>query len=198
MAYLGNAPTSVPLSSADILDSAITTAKIANGTIAIADLSATGTASSSTYLRGDNSWASAGGNNTPAFSATASGDQSVSSGVDTKVAYNSEVYDTDNCYNPTTYRFTPTTAGKYFLLANARCRRTTDFNDLQFSIFKNGSSISRFQINSSFHNESMLMTTVVEANGSTDYFEVYVNQSSGETDTGMNIFEFSGYRLIGV
>ena len=61
MAYLGNAPTSVPLSSADILDSAITTAKIANGTIALADLSATGTASSSTFLRGDNVWGAAGG-----------------------------------------------------------------------------------------------------------------------------------------
>jgi hypothetical protein len=38
MAYLGNAPTSVPLSSADILDGAITSAKIANGTITTADL----------------------------------------------------------------------------------------------------------------------------------------------------------------
>jgi len=61
MAYLGNAPTSVPLSSADILDSAITTAKIANGAVTIADLSATGTASSSTFLRGDNVWGAAGG-----------------------------------------------------------------------------------------------------------------------------------------
>lgn len=50
MAYLGNSPTSVPLTSADILD----------GTITLADLSATGTASSSTFLRGDNAWASAG------------------------------------------------------------------------------------------------------------------------------------------
>jgi hypothetical protein len=44
--YLGNTPTSVPLTSADIQ----------NGTIALADLSATGTASASTFLRGDNSW----------------------------------------------------------------------------------------------------------------------------------------------
>ena len=41
MAYLGNAPTSVPLSSADILDSAITSAKIANGTITGTDISST-------------------------------------------------------------------------------------------------------------------------------------------------------------
>jgi hypothetical protein len=47
MAYLGNAPTSVPLSSADILD----------GSINLADLSATGTKDSTTFLRGDNSFA---------------------------------------------------------------------------------------------------------------------------------------------
>jgi hypothetical protein len=40
MAYLGNAPTSVPLSSADILDGAITSAKIADGTIVNADINA--------------------------------------------------------------------------------------------------------------------------------------------------------------
>lgn len=48
--YLGNTPTEVPLTSADIQ----------NGTINLVDLSATGTPSASTFLRGDNSWASAG------------------------------------------------------------------------------------------------------------------------------------------
>jgi hypothetical protein len=38
--YLGNSPTSVPLSSADILDGAITSAKIADGTIVNADINA--------------------------------------------------------------------------------------------------------------------------------------------------------------
>ena len=41
MAYLGNAPTSVPLSSADILDGAITSAKIANGAITGDDINST-------------------------------------------------------------------------------------------------------------------------------------------------------------
>ena len=32
--------------------------------------------------------------------------------------FNTEIYDTDNCYdNSTNYRFTPTTAGKYFVYA---------------------------------------------------------------------------------
>ena len=135
--------------------------------------------------------------NTPAFSATASSDQSVASGVETKVVFNSEIFDTDSCYDHSTnYRFTPNKAGKYFLMANIRCRRTTDFNDMNISIKKNGSNIDRFQNNSSFHNESQLITTIVEANGSSDYFEVFCSQSSGETDSAMNIFEFSGYRIL--
>jgi hypothetical protein len=40
MAYLGNAPTSVPLTSADITDGIITSAKIADGTIVNADINA--------------------------------------------------------------------------------------------------------------------------------------------------------------
>jgi hypothetical protein len=40
MAYLGNAPTSVPLSSADFNDGIITSAKIADGTIVNADINA--------------------------------------------------------------------------------------------------------------------------------------------------------------
>jgi hypothetical protein len=50
MPFIGNAPARVPLTSADITD----------GIIGIADLSATGTPSSTTFLRGDNTWGSAG------------------------------------------------------------------------------------------------------------------------------------------
>jgi hypothetical protein len=71
MPYIGYEPANKPLTSADITD----------GIIAIADLSATGTASSSTYLRGDNSWSTpAAGGIIEAdqwrLTAQASGDQS--------------------------------------------------------------------------------------------------------------------------
>ena len=46
MAYIGKVPTAVPLSGADIED----------GTIQLADLSATGTKDSTTFLRGDNTF----------------------------------------------------------------------------------------------------------------------------------------------
>ena len=45
---------------ARIADDAVTLAKMADDAIGVAQLSATGTASNSTFLRGDNSWATAG------------------------------------------------------------------------------------------------------------------------------------------
>jgi len=67
MPYIGKKPAAVPINASDIPDNSITTSKIQDGVITIDDigadavglseLSATGTASSSTYLRGDNTWA---------------------------------------------------------------------------------------------------------------------------------------------
>ena len=57
-----------------IANNAITNAKVADDAIGLAELSATGTASSSTFLRGDNSWASAGGTNVPRFAVFADAD----------------------------------------------------------------------------------------------------------------------------
>ncbi len=81
-------------------------------------LSATGTASASTFLRGDNSWAAAGGTNTPAFLAkfASSGSQTVTDGSTVKVEMTQEIYDSDSAYDPTTnYRWTPGVVGKYVI-----------------------------------------------------------------------------------
>tara|TARA_R110000772_G_scaffold38565_2_gene90944 strand:+ start:1820 stop:2356 length:537 start_codon:yes stop_codon:yes gene_type:complete len=46
---------------ASIADDAVTTAKIADDAVGVAQLSATGTASATTFLRGDNAWAAPAG-----------------------------------------------------------------------------------------------------------------------------------------
>ena len=53
MGYIGQAPASEIV----LNDSTVTSQKILDGTITVADLSATGTASVTTFLRGDNAWA---------------------------------------------------------------------------------------------------------------------------------------------
>ena len=56
--------------------------------------------------------------NTPAFHAYLSSDQSISPSTIVKAQLNTEVLDTDNAYdNSTNYRFTCPTAGKYFIYA---------------------------------------------------------------------------------
>ena len=55
------------ITTALVADDAITNAKMADDAIGVAQLSASGTASSSTFLRGDNAWAAAGGGKVLAF-----------------------------------------------------------------------------------------------------------------------------------
>jgi len=71
MPYLGSAPAAAALSSSDIATDAIgasqiaanavDSSEIAAGSVDIAHLSASGTAGSGNFLRGDNSWTAAGG-----------------------------------------------------------------------------------------------------------------------------------------
>ena len=73
MSYIGKEPRTVT-------DDSVTNAKMADDAIGVAELSATGTASSSTFLRGDNSWvAPSGGKIGQAVTATRADDTSITS-----------------------------------------------------------------------------------------------------------------------
>jgi len=111
MAYIGKVPTAVPLTSADIQD----------GTIALADLSATGTKDSTTFLRGDNTFASAGGTNTPAWKVKRGSAQSgVANATETTIICDSEEFDTANAYNTSTGIFTvPSGQGGKYMIGGA-------------------------------------------------------------------------------
>ena len=141
-----------------------------------------------------------GGVNTPAFRAHLGSGQNVSSNTLTTIAFNIENFDTDNCYNTSTFRFTPTVAGKYYFFASQRYTATGNYDtDLDLEIRKNGSGIARFRgIN--YHQDSRITQTIVEMNGSTDYVEATVYQTTGISLTiqpnDSDCF-FGGYKLIG-
>jgi hypothetical protein len=92
-------------------------------------------------------WATAAGSSGPTFRAyrlNASGTQSVSNGVNTKVALTGEYFDTDNCFDSTTnYRFTPTKAGYYQI--NATFALGGSISHADGSINVNGSETWRLQ-----------------------------------------------------
>jgi len=129
----------------------------------------------------------AGGVNTPAFEAELSSTQSVSNNTTTKVQFNTEIFDTDNCYdNSTNYRFTPTVAGKYFAYIKVRCQGDSDSNlkDVSASIKKNTSiATEAFTLfrNNFERAHTVTASCVVDMNGSSDYLEGFglVNVDGG-------------------
>jgi hypothetical protein len=101
------------------VDASIDNAHLADDAVGVAELSATGTASSSTFLRGDNSWAAAGGmDGTPSWYATSTVTQSISSGTWTTRVFGTEVIDTNSAYDTGTGIFTVPSgeAGRYLVI----------------------------------------------------------------------------------
>ena len=144
--------------------------------------------------------------NQPAFEARLSADQSVADAVITKGEFDTEVLDTDNCYdNTTNYRFTPTVAGKYFVYGciNNDSQANTQLSYGQAYLYKNGSSYRKTETyfsSSNVRRSSIFTTAIVDMNGTTDYLELYgnANDTSGTPlFRGANNESFFGAYRIG-
>lgn len=142
--------------------------------------------------------------NTPAFQAKMSADQTISDDVYTKVQFNTEDYDTNSMYDTSTYRFTPTTAGKYFIYtyASLSAEAASELDSARLSIYLNGTEHfwGLMNMGNNFP-EIVNITTVgvIDMNGSTDYIEVFarINDSSGSpvVKSGTRS-RFGAYRII--
>jgi hypothetical protein len=152
-----------------------------------------------------------GGANTPAFFAYLNTKQTVSDNAITKIQIEVEDFDTDSAYdNSTNYRFTPQTAGKYYVnvsvLTDTDEAGATSIDGLDVYIYKNGSAYANSR-NDMQSNEFRMTYATVEAiidfNGSSDYVEPYARLN---VNTGTPIFEpstawkratrFSAYKII--
>ena len=129
--------------------------------------------------------------NTPAFEAYLGSPQSISDDVITKVQFNTELFDTDGCYdNTTNYRFTPTTAGKYFVYSQVRFDTDTN-SDLQYGlcqIAKKNIALkqSLIDLRSNYGRQaSIICQSIIDMNGTTDYLELF-----GRTDVSSGTVSF--------
>ena len=126
----------------------------------------------------------------PAFSAyLAANGGSVANATFTKCLFDTELWDTNNNY--TSSKFTPTVEGYYQINASHQ----TSGNAPGFiSIRKNGNEYKRgFWTTTNAAN--FTVSGLVYCNGSTDYVEIYIYQTSGGTVTpqgGAGITWFDG------
>jgi hypothetical protein len=136
-----------------------------------------------------------GGANTPAFEAYLSGNQSgVSDNTNTKVQFDTEIYDTANAYdNSSNYRFTPQTAGKYFVYTSVRVQSTnnTQLKSAALFIRKNNSEVGEAWTlfwDNYIRSHTLTKATVVDMNGSSDYLEVFAYGDANDD----NMYGFIG------
>jgi hypothetical protein len=140
-----------------------------------------------------------GGTNTPAFQAYLSSTQTISGSIWTKVQFNTD--------NSTNYRFTPTTAGKYFcyFMVNSSWSGGSGGYDLRSKFQKNGGNITGYTdaelidfgdgANINLIGTSASGYAVINFNGSTDYLEVY-HRSTAPTPFISGASYFGAYKII--
>ena len=149
--------------------------------------------------------------NTPAFYAHLSSSQSVGDASTTKAQINTEVLDTDSCYdNSSNYRFTPTTAGKYFVFGCLN-HHGTDSNSVTYGgtyIYKNGGNYAGVRHNADTVDAAeafnVYVSAIVDMNGSSDYLELYAQTNTSGGTNGQLLYDnvakscyFGAYRIIG-
>ena len=138
----------------------------------------------------------------PAFRAYVDSSQTISSGSQQKVTFGTETFDTNGNFASST--FTPTVEGYYQFNATVRIAGGSSTGECILTLWKNGTEYARgtnesgTEQGATFY--SMQVSDIAYANGTTDYFEIYTQQTSGsgkDTTSGTNISYFSGCMIRG-
>jgi hypothetical protein len=154
-----------------------------------------------------NNGAGVGGTNTPYFEATRNTNQTITHDTDTKIACNVETFDTAGDYdNATNYRFTPQTAGKYYIYAEATAQSSSTQQLKRYTLIirRNGSNY-KYMSNYFTGNEAYINTifigSVIDFDGSSDYVELwckieYASSGTLQINGASSELTFGGYKII--
>ena len=198
--------------SADTLTSTVITGQTAETSIATDDLILLSDTSASGALKKmtrANFVSGVGGDMTPAFHAYLGSPQSgLSDSATAVIACANEIYDTDSAYNTSNYRFTPQTAGKYFVYVQAvgDSQGTANLVDTDLYLYKNTTLSGRSNVNCSNNNlrlVTLYTSAVLDMNGSSDYVEARMYLNTGDSGnwqiTGNSTWQgtyFGAYKII--
>jgi hypothetical protein len=153
-----------------------------------------------------------GGDNTPSFKATMSGNQTISTSTNTKIQFDTESFDTNGSYDHTTnYRFTVPSGegGKYYVNLNAHTSVGSNNQDgIRIGTYVNGSFSSVGFFTRRFPE---IGTRTISASGiltlsESDYVEGFIFIEDGIGGTSATVYSsvswgvsnFSMFKLIGV
>ena len=194
----GNTSGSITLSAPAISGSSVLTLPVATDTLvgkATTDTLTNKTLTSPTITGATITVASTAA---PAFSAYQSTLNAVALNIYTKLSFQTELFDTNNNFDSTTnYRFTPTVTG-YYQFSGSVFMSTGSGTRVGLLIYKNGViNCSSYGTGGSITGgQSQQITALLYANGTTDYFELYVLQdgiASVNTAASLNLTYFQGF-----
>jgi len=187
-----NIPSGVTLANAGTV-TGLPASAISSGTIATARLGS-GTASSSTFLRGDQTYAAAGGTNSGPFHVYKA-TLSIANATETLITGWSEIFDVDSWF--ASDKYTPQEAGKYVFFFSMRADNIGATARMQIGLKKNGTgigtAIGETNIVSSSY-PSVSQSYIVDMNGSSDYIEMRAYQNQGGSAAFFDLF-LMGYKL---
>ena len=133
--------------------------------------------------------------NMPAVSASIGTTQTITTGVFTKLALNTEIFDTANAFDSTTnYRFTPQVAGYYQINGHVYGVASVSMSALYSAIYKNNALYQYGGIQNitvGVAGQGLTVNSLVYLNGTTDYVELY----GLITGTGTCTYTVSGSSL---
>ncbi len=145
---------------------------------------------------------SVSGGASPTFRTYLSGNQSLTA-VAAKVLWNTEVFDNNANYDKDTdHRFQPTVPGSFLLESKILISGTSNVGTYNLRVYKNGAQIDLVY----FHAlavqgawlQSLTIAALVEANGTTDYFEVFADDTDGSDSINTSSGQpsnFHGHRV---
>ena len=125
----------------------------------------------------------------PAFSAYQTSGTTLPTSTMTKILFQAESFDTNNNYDTSTSRFTPTVAGYYSV--SALVAMAASAGTLVLNFYKNG-SLHKAGSSTGSASSWASGTALIYMNGSTDYLEVYVSQSAA-SQTSYPVAEYTWF-----
>lgn len=114
-----------------------------------------------------------------------------------KITWSTEEFDTNN--NFASDKFTPTVPGKYLLAASLMWTGLNSGDELVIYLYKNGVKFKAVGANiGGFSDPSTHISVVVDANGTTDYFEIYGENTFRDTSNVYGVISdtwFTGCKI---